>query len=178
MRPASPYAVSKAAADLACFQATRVPGLDIVRARPFNHFGPGQSTEYAIAHFAQQIAAIEAGKRPPVLETGNLEAQRALSDVRDVVGAYILLTQRGRPGEAHHIGAGRACTMQSIADTLCSIARVAVQIKRKESLLRPNDASIVMADATLLRTQTGWTPRYSLGQTIADTLDYWRKREA
>ncbi len=59
LRPASPYAASKAAADLACFQATKAPGLDVVRARPFNHFGPGQSPQYAVAHFAQQIAAIE-----------------------------------------------------------------------------------------------------------------------
>src|SRR5436853_292145 len=75
-RTASPYAASKAAADLACYQATRAPGLDVVRARPFNHFGPGQAPQYAIAHFAQQIAEIEAGKRPAVLETGSLEAQR------------------------------------------------------------------------------------------------------
>ncbi len=90
----------------------------------------------------------------------------------------MLLMKRGRKGEAYNIGAGKACTMQSIADNLCSIARVAVQIKRKESLLRPNDAAIVIADASLLRTDTGWTPRYSLNQTIADTLDYWRKRQA
>src|SRR5439155_14363087 len=74
--PANAYAASKAAADLVSYQFTRGPGLDIVRVRPFNHVGPRQAPEYAVAHFAQQIAAIEQGRQPPVLETGNLEPQR------------------------------------------------------------------------------------------------------
>src|SRR5207248_6421611 len=85
LRPSSPYAASKAAADLASYQYSRAPGLDIVRARPFNHVGPRQSADYAIANFARQVAAIARGLQPPVLETGNLESRRDLSDVRDVV---------------------------------------------------------------------------------------------
>jgi GDP-4-dehydro-6-deoxy-D-mannose reductase len=176
LRPASPYAASKAAADLACFQATRAPGLDVVRARPFNHFGPGQSPLYAIAHFAQQIAAIEAGASPPVLETGSLEARRDLTDVRDVVAAYQLLMQKGRKGEAYNIGAGTACTMQSIVDSLCSLARIKVEVRRKENLLRPNDTPIVVADAAKLRQELGWKPAYTLRQSLEDTLTYWREQ--
>src|SRR5258708_7815255 len=70
LRPNSPYAVSKAAADLASYQYWRHPGHEIVRARPFNHIGPGQSAEFAIANFARQIIAIERGRQAPVLETG------------------------------------------------------------------------------------------------------------
>ncbi len=120
LRPVSPYAASKAAADLACFQMTRSPGLDIVRARPFNHVGPGQTPDYAIAHFAQQIAEIEAGRRPPILETGSLEAQRDLLDVRDMVSAYRILMEKGRTGEAYNIGSGAAVSMQFVVDSLCS----------------------------------------------------------
>ena len=176
LRPASPYAASKAAADLACFQATRSPGLDVVRARPFNHFGPGQSPQYAIAHFAQQIAAIEAGRRPPVLETGSLEARRDLTDVRDVVAAYQLLMQKGNKGEAYNIGAGSACSMQSIVDSVCSLARITVEVKRKENLMRPNDTPIVIADAAKLRGEIGWKPAFTLRQSLEDTLAYWRER--
>jgi GDP-4-dehydro-6-deoxy-D-mannose reductase len=178
LRPASPYAVSKAAADLACFQATRTPGLDVVRARPFNHFGPGQSPLYAVAHFAKQIAAIEKGTKPPVLETGSLEARRDLSDVRDVVTAYQLLMQKGRTGEAYNIGAGAACTMQSIVDSLCSMSRVTVEVRRKDSLLRPNDTPVVVADAAKLREATGWKPAFTLHQSLEDTLAYWREKDS
>src|SRR5262249_23659165 len=90
LRPANSYAASKAATDLVSYQSTCDPGLDIVRVRPFNHIGPRQSAGYAVAHFAQQIAAIEAGRQPPVLETKNLDSQRDLTDVRDMVRAYIL----------------------------------------------------------------------------------------
>src|SRR5262249_34841146 len=69
LRPNSPYAASKAAADLASYQYSCHPGLDIIRARPFNHIGPRQSPQYAIAHFAQQLAGIERKQAPPVLET-------------------------------------------------------------------------------------------------------------
>jgi GDP-4-dehydro-6-deoxy-D-mannose reductase len=176
LQPASPYAASKAAADLACFQATRSPGLDIVRARPFNHVGPGQSPEYAIAHFAKQIAEIETGNRAPVLETGSLEAQRDLTDVRDMVSAYLALMKQGRKGEAYNIGTGSACSMQSIVDALCSLAKVTVQVRRKDSLLRPNDTPIIVANASKIRSETGWSPAFTLRQTLADTLDYWRQR--
>lgn len=177
LRPASPYAASKAAADLACYQATRAPGLDVVRARPFNHFGPGQSPQYAIAHFAQQIAEIEARKQPAILETGSLQAQRDLSDVRDVVAAYLLLMQKGRKGEAYNIGAGQAVSMQSIVDELCAQARVKVEVRTKESLMRPNDTPIICADAAKIRNEIGWKPAYTLDQSLADTLAYWRASE-
>src|SRR6266568_9550176 len=83
LRPASPYAASKAAADLASGQYARQPGLDIVIARPFNHIGPRQSPDYAVARFASQVAAIERGRQPPVIETGDLDAARDVTDVRD-----------------------------------------------------------------------------------------------
>src|SRR6266699_5550209 len=76
LRPASPYAASKAAADLVSHQYTQAQGLDIVRARPFNHIGPRQSADYAVANFARQLAAIERGRQPPLLETGNLSSRR------------------------------------------------------------------------------------------------------
>src|SRR5579883_2746123 len=83
LRPDNPYATSKAAADLASYQYTRYPGLDIVRVRPFNHIGPRQAPQFAVSNFARQLAAIESGRQPPVLQTGNLQSYRDLSDVRD-----------------------------------------------------------------------------------------------
>ncbi len=98
LRPTSPYAASKAAADLLSYQTALNPGLEIVRARPFNHIGPRQSSQFAVANFARQAAAIERGEAPPVLETGNLDSRRDMTDVRDTVAAYVLLMRKGRPG--------------------------------------------------------------------------------
>src|SRR5262249_1849099 len=93
LAPASPYAASKAAADLLSFQVTRHPGIDVIRVRPFNHIGPRQSSEFAVARFARQLARIEAGLQEPILETGDLNSSRDLTDVRDMVEAYRLLMQ-------------------------------------------------------------------------------------
>jgi GDP-4-dehydro-6-deoxy-D-mannose reductase len=176
MYPGSPYAASKAAADLASYQYTRSPGLAIVRARPFNHCGPRQSTQYAVANFARQIAAIEKGQQPPLLETGNLSSLRDLTDVRDVVQAYILLMERGRTGEAYNVAGGVTHSMQQVLDQLLALARVQIQVRPKEALLRATETTVMRGDASKLRRETGWAPRFSLAQTLADTLEYWRRQ--
>jgi GDP-4-dehydro-6-deoxy-D-mannose reductase len=174
LRPVNPYAASKAAADLAGYQHTRYPGLDIVRARPFNHIGPRQAPHYAVAHFAKQIAAAELGLQPPVLETGNLSAMRDLTDVRDVAAAYTRLIEKGCTGEAYNIASGTVHSMQAVLDRLLALARVPVEVKQQPRLLRAAEAAIIRGDAAKLRAETGWQPRYSLDQTLADTLQYWR----
>jgi GDP-4-dehydro-6-deoxy-D-mannose reductase len=176
LRPNSPYAASKAAADLASYQYTRSPGLDIVRARPFNHVGPRQSPQYAVAHFAEQIAAAERGRRPPLLETGNLMALRDLTDVRDVAEAYTLLMERGRTGEAYNVATGTAHSMQTIVDRLVGLGRVSVEMRQRPDLLRARDTSAVRGDSSKLRSETGWQPRIALETTLQDTLDYWRQQ--
>jgi GDP-4-dehydro-6-deoxy-D-mannose reductase len=175
LKPASPYAASKAAADLASYQYARAPGLDIVRARPFNHIGPAQSPQFAVASFAEQIAAIARGERAPILETGNLAPRRDLTDVRDMIRAYILLMQHGRTSEAYNIGSGRTYSMQEIVAQLVALVDVNVEVRQKSDRIRAVDSAAVRADAGKLRLETGWEPTLTLEQTLRDTLDYWRK---
>jgi GDP-4-dehydro-6-deoxy-D-mannose reductase len=174
LRPATPYATSKAAADLLSYQYTQFPGLDIVRVRPFNHIGPRQSPQYAVAHFAQQIAAIERGAQAPLLETGNLRPLRDLTDVRDMAHAYILLMERGQTGEVYNAANGTVHSMQDVLDRMLACARVQIEVRQKEQLMRASETLAVRGDAAKLRRELGWSPRYNLDQTLADTLDYWR----
>lgn len=175
LRPNNPYAASKAAADLLSYQYSRAPGLSIVVARPFNHIGPRQSPEFAIASFARQVVAIERGAKEPILETGNLSPRRDLTDVRDTVAAYDLLMQHGRDGEAYNVGSGQVYSMHTVLDRLLALAGLTVEIRQKAALLRSTDSPVVRVDASKLRRETGWSPRYSLDQTLLDTLNYWRK---
>jgi GDP-4-dehydro-6-deoxy-D-mannose reductase len=175
LRPASPYAASKAAADLAGYQYARAWGLDVVRVRPFNHIGPRQSPQYAVAHFARQIAAIEQERQAPVLETGNLASRRDLTDVRDMVRAYILLMRHGETGAVYNAGTGEAHSMQSVLDRLLRLAQRQIEVRQQSGLLRAADNNVVRADPARLRAATGWKPRFTLDQTLADTLDYWRQ---
>ncbi|HWG47651.1 MAG TPA: GDP-mannose 4,6-dehydratase [Gemmataceae bacterium] len=175
LHPDNPYAASKAAADLMSYQYTRHPGLDIVRVRPFTHIGPHQSPQFAVSSFARQLAAIERGQQKPVLETGNLQARRDLSDVRDVVAAYVLLLERGRSGEVYNVGSGQTFTMQTVLDRLIALSGVTVEVRQKASLLRATDVAVIRANTDKLRQETGWSPRFTLDQTLADTLAYWRE---
>lgn len=176
-RPVSPYAASKAAADLMSYQYSRAPGLDIVRVRPFNHIGPRQSPSFAIANFARQIAAIEKGRQPPVVETGNLGPFRDLTDVRDAVQAYLALAARGRAGEAYNMASGQVYSMEVVLQRLLAMTAMKAEVRQKSALVRSTETWAVRASAAKLRQETGWAPRISLDQALANTLDYWRSVE-
>jgi GDP-4-dehydro-6-deoxy-D-mannose reductase len=176
LKPASPYAASKAAADLLSYQYTRNPGLDVVRVRLFNQVGPRQSADYAVANFARQIAAIEAGRRPPVIETkGDLSAQRDVTDVRDMVAAFPLLLAKGVRGEAYNAGRGTTYRIGDLLDRLVGMARVRVEVRQEVEPGRKADTAVTRADARKLRQLTGWEPRIPLEQTLADVLADWRQ---
>ncbi|MBA4067751.1 MAG: NAD-dependent dehydratase [Isosphaera sp.] len=174
LKPATPYAASKAAADLLSHQYSRNPGLDIVRVRLFNQIGPRQSTDYALPNFARQVAAAEAGRQLPVIETGDLSARRDVTDVRDVVAAFPLLLEKGRAGEAYNAGRGEAHRMQDLLDRLVALAKVRVEVRQKTDPARTADTAVTRADARKLREATGWAPRIPLDQTLADILAEWR----
>lgn len=175
LRPDTPYAASKAAADLACYQYSCSPGLDILRARPFNHTGPLQSSQFAIPNFARQLVAIQRGTQPPLLETGNLDARRDLCDVRDIVAGYLLLMEKGRRGEAYNLASGQTWSMREVLDLLIASTGLQVEIRQAAHLLRPTEPPAMRVDVSKIRRETGWAPRYSLDQTLADTLDSWHR---
>ncbi|HSQ54556.1 MAG TPA: GDP-mannose 4,6-dehydratase, partial [Gemmata sp.] len=175
LKPATPYAASKAAADLLSYQYTRNPGLDIVRVRLFNQIGPRQSADYAAANFARQIAAAEAGKQSPVIETGDLTARRDITDVRDMVAAFPMLLEKGKTGEAYNAGRGETYRIQELLEKLLALSRVKVEVRSRTEPGRKADTAVTRADPRKLRQTTGWTPRIPLEQTLSDILDDWRK---
>lgn len=174
LQPASPYAASKAAADLVSYQYTRNAGLDIIRVRLFNQIGPRQSADFAVPNFARQIAAAEAGRQAPVVETGDLSARRDIADVRDMVAAFPLLLQKGATGEAYNAARGESYRIQDLLDRLVALSRVPIRVDTKAEPGRKADTSMTRADVGKLRAATGWEPRVSLDQSLADVLDYWR----
>ena len=175
LQPASPYAASKAAADLLSYQQTRSPGLDVVRVRPFNQIGPGQSADYAAPNFARQVVAVERGQATAI-QVGDLNGRRDLTDVRDMVKAYIRLLEVGRTGEVYNAGSGRTYRMQDVLDRLVALAGVPVTVEQRIDPSRKADTAVSRADISKLRAATGWEPAYSLDQTLADMLADWRGR--
>lgn len=172
--PTSPYGLSKLAQDQLALGAARDHGLDIVVARPFNHAGPGQSPDFFLSSFARQIAVIEAGLAPPELHVGNLDAERDLTDVRDVVVAYGRLLDAGVKGRAYNVCSDQAHRIGDLLDRLVRLARVAVSRVVDPARLRPADVPRVLGSSIRLRTELNWRPRRSIDDTLADTLEHWR----
>ncbi len=175
LRPGSPYARSKAAADLLGAQyASR--GLDVVRVRAFNHAGPGQSSDFVIASFAQQIAAIAGRKRDAVLRVGNLDSVRDFLDVRDVIEAYVRLLDRRVPAGVYNVASGVGTRVGEPLDILLALAGVHPVIEIDPERLRPADFSV--GDASRLRATTGWKPQIDLADTLRQVFDYWQQEVA
>lgn len=174
LRPETPYAQSKVAAEQAVAAFGRDSGVEAVLARPFNHTGPGQSPRFAIPGFARQLALIARGAEPPVLKTGNLDVERDLSDVRDVVAAYLLLMERGTPGEAYNLASGASVSMRNVVARMVELSGLRVEVRICETLVRPNDPARVRVAVDKLR-RLGWSPRYTLDDTLRDTMAAWRQ---
>lgn len=173
-RPNSPYGVSKVTQDIMALQYWQSYGLPAMRARSFNHIGPGQSDDFAASAFARQIAEIEAGLRPPVVKVGNLEAERDFTDVRDVVRAYWMLAQQGAPGAAYNIGSATARPVRWLLETLLGLSPAQVQVESDPARMRPSDIPRSVCDNRKLVQVTGWRPEIDLRDSLRDMLDRWR----
>ena len=141
-------------------------------ARSFTHIGPRQAPAFVASGFARRIADIEAGRWAPEISVGNLDARRDLTDVRDTVRAYVLMAQRGEPGQVYNVCSGQAIAVRSLLDLLLARAKVPIVIKTDPARYRPNDQPLVLGNPTRIRAELGWTAQIPLERTLDDLLAY------
>ncbi len=177
LRPVSPYASSKVAAEFLGLQAYLGRGVPVVRVRPFNHVGPGQSDAFVVSALARRVAEAESSGSDEVA-VGNLSPVRDFTDVRDVARAYRLVAGKGEPGEVYNLTSGRSATIDEVAHLLLQNARKPLRLVTDPSLVRPVDVPVLTGDASKLRRATGWEPRLSLEATLAEVLQDWRDQVA
>jgi GDP-4-dehydro-6-deoxy-D-mannose reductase len=174
LRPVSPYAASKTAADFLALQAGLGHGQDVVRVRAFNHLGPGQSDRFVASAIASRIARNELDGDDEV-PVGNLAARRDFTDVRDVVRAYRLLIEHGAAGDVYNVCSGTAVVVQQLADRLLALAESPMRLVVDPERYRPVDVPVVLGDASKLHRATGWEPTIDLSTTVTDLLAFWRQ---
>lgn len=168
--PGSPYAASKVGAEIAAQEVARRTGLRVIVARAFPHTGPGQSDKYVIPALALRVRT---AKRidAPVIKTGNLDPVRDILDVRDVVRAYRLLVERGRPGACYNVASGQGIQLRLVVDRLAALVGHRVITEPDPGLSRSNDLAFLVGDSARLREETGWAPTIPFDQTLEDVLD-------
>lgn len=177
LRPVSPYAASKVAADYLGLQAFLGRGLGVMRVRAFNHLGPGQTDKFVASALASRIAKNEQDGTDELV-IGNLSARRDFTDVRDVVRAYRLLISHGVAGEAYNVCSGVDVAVQDLAAQLLAMADRPMHFVTDADLLRPVDVPVLRGDHAKLTAATGWEPQIPLTQTLEDLLQDWRQRIA
>jgi GDP-4-dehydro-6-deoxy-D-mannose reductase len=173
LEPTNPYATSKAAADLLVGQLAR-EGLKVIRFRPFNHTGPGQTDRFVIPAFATQIARIKSGLQDPVLRVGNLDVRRDFLDVRDVVEAYVLaLTlpdEEWEAGAILNLASGIPRRIGDILDELMALAGVCARVEQDPARIRANDTLLAVGNAAAARRTLGWVPHVPWEITLRDLV--------
>ena len=175
LAPVSPYAASKVAADALAQQAFLGHGLEVIRVRPFNHLGPGQRTSFVAPAIAHRIAHNEiSGGR--TVAVGNLSPRRDFTDVRDVVRAYRLLIEKGRPQRPYNVCSGHDLAVQELADQLLGLATAPMELVQDPDLVRPVDVPVLRGSNERLRQATGWEPSIPLRTTLQDLLDEARRQ--
>jgi GDP-4-dehydro-6-deoxy-D-mannose reductase len=180
LRPQNPYAASKAMSDLLAGFYADAHGLRVVRTRAFNHAGPGQSDTYVVSSFARQIAEAEAaspGDGRALIVTGNAEARRDFSDVRDVVRAYWRVLEQALTG-VFNVCSGRATSVSDILGRLAAHSPLRVEGRVDPARLREGEVMEIRGSHDKLTEATGWRPEIDLDQTLLDTLDWWREQVA
>jgi GDP-4-dehydro-6-deoxy-D-mannose reductase len=144
----------------------------VVRVRPFNHTGAGQSDSFIASAFARQLAEIEIGRREPVLRVGNLDSVRDFLAVEDVVDAYLrLLDPQVRP-DVYNVASGRGTCAREILDRLLEASTVSPRVELDPERHRPTDVAV--GNAARLAAASGWNPRHDLGHALQAVLDHWR----
>jgi GDP-4-dehydro-6-deoxy-D-mannose reductase len=176
LRPTNPYAAAKAAIDIALGEMA-LRGLRVVRMRPANHTGPGQTARFALPAFARQVARIEAGLQEPIIHTGALDRWRDFMDVQDVCRAYTLCLEAADQlpiGAVFNLASGKPREIASVLDDLLRLAGVEARVETRADALRPSDLKRAEVSARAAQEALGWSPRVPWEETLTDVLEYWR----
>ncbi len=170
--PLHPYGVSKVAQDLLSYQYFKNFKIKSLRARIFNTTGP-RKTNDVCSDFTNMIVKIEKGMAQS-MSVGNLEAKRDITDVKDVINALWLLTEKGEPGEVYNVCSSRALRIKDVLDMAIAQATVKIDVQVDKNKLRPTDEPIIMGDNTRIRETCGWVPIMTMEETLKRMLDFWR----
>jgi GDP-4-dehydro-6-deoxy-D-mannose reductase len=174
VQPANPYAVSKTAGDLLARVYTDAHGMSLVRARPFNHTGPGQRSTFITSSLARQVAEARlAGERKIKMVIGNPETRRDFTDVRDVVRAYRLLAAGDWSG-IYNVCSSRSISAAEQVQLLREVmAPLEIEQVVDPARVRAHEVMDLRGANHRIRADTGWEPEIPFRQTVLETVQWW-----
>lgn len=172
LQPRNPYAESKVNAEKIALSYAKDHGVRVIVTRSFNHTGPGQSPLFVCSDWTKQAAEIKKGHKKPMIKVGNLAIERDFLDVRDVVDAYILLSEKAELGGVYNVSSGKGITLKSILDTIISFTEIDIDIAVDPEKMRPSDNPVYVGDNALLK-GLGWSPKHDFRETLQAMYEFW-----
>jgi len=168
-RPLSVYAASKAAQEVVALEAFRSDGVRVITTRSFNHSGAGQADHFLLPALVKRALALR-GAWEQSLVLGNTTPVRDFLHVADVARAYVLLAERGTPGESYNVASGRGVDVATVAQRVLALTGVDAKLQSDPALVRPVDVPVSIGDPGKLCAATGWGATLSLDTIIEDLI--------
>jgi GDP-4-dehydro-6-deoxy-D-mannose reductase len=173
LQPLSPYAASKVATEILARQMVTTYGLQIVLVRPFNHLGAGQAPGFVVPSLARQLLDVASARAEPLIAVGDLSPVRDFSHVLDVVEGYLLLLERGIPGEVYNVCSGEPRRIRDLLDELQGLLGTRAEIRVDPHRLRPVEIPWLVGDPGKVET-LGWRRDRTVRQALQDVLEELR----
>ncbi len=174
VRPLSPYAASKVAAEVLARQMASSYGLAVILARPFNHLGPGQSPGFVVPSLARQLLAVGSGRASAVISVGDLSPVRDFSHVLDVVEGYLLLLERGQPGEIYNLCSGEGRSIEELLQELQLLIGTRAEVRVDPQRLRPVEIPWLVGTPARIES-LGWRRRRTVTDALKELIDSLRE---
>ncbi|MBI2576836.1 GDP-mannose 4,6-dehydratase [Candidatus Woesearchaeota archaeon] len=170
LKPISPYGHSRLEQE----QLALSYNLLIIISRSFTHTGPGQNPIFVCSDFAKQVVEVELGKRKEVT-TGELSIKRDIIDVRDMVKAYLLALQKGKPKDIFNICGGKSYSLKEILGVIISLSGKSIPVRTEPGKIRKHDTPVILGDNSKFSKAAGWKPTIPLSQTLNEMVEDWRR---
>jgi NAD dependent epimerase/dehydratase len=166
----SPYSASKIGADKIAESFYKSFNLPVATIRPFNTYGPRQSARAVIPTIISQILS---GKTE--IKLGSLTPTRDFNYVKDTAEAFIKIAESDKTvGEVINAGSNHEISIGDLVNKIIKISKKDVKILCDEERLRPDKSEVnrLWADNKKIIALTGWTPKYTLGDGLLETIDW------
>lgn len=171
--PSTPYAVSRAAADMHMHALHAARGFRVCFTRASNVYGPGQQPYRIIPKTVLKIMRGEKLR----LEGGGLSG-RSFLHVRDMAEGTLGVATEGQPGEIYHFATHEMTRIRDLVETICMIMGEDFGSCVEESIERPGKDRLYQLDCRWTLEQLGWYPKIPLGTGLAETVAWFKAHAA
>jgi len=174
LHPQSPYAASKAAADHLAESYARSFGLPVVIVRPFNTFGPRQSTRAVIPTILMQVL------RQGSVEIGATTPTRDFNFVKDIAHGFALAGDTADIiGEVFNLGTGLEHSVAEVIETVSTILGTSLLVTERADRIRPAQSEVhrLLANSRKAAARLGWAPRHSFREALEQSIEWYETYE-